>query len=313
MGGDRRALACLITLVENADSEAQAALRELYAHTGHAHTVGITGAPGSGKSTLINQLARELRHQGASVGIVAVDPSSPFSGGALLGDRVRMRDLAGDPGVFIRSMATRGHLGGLAGATQDVIKILDAVGFGYVLIETIGVGQSEVDIARTAHTTVLVESPGMGDDVQALKAGVVEIADILVVNKADLPEAENTVQVLQAALDLGFPGASPGASQAWRPPVLKTIAKTGAGVPNLIEAIRRHREYLVAAGLWEERERRRIAEELASVVRDLLLSGLRARISDEDWTRWIERIAAREADVYTAANALIRSQTGGET
>jgi LAO/AO transport system kinase len=203
LAGDRRALARLISRVENNGQEAIEALVALYPHTGQTHIVGITGAPGTGKSTLVNELAKAYRAAGVRVGIVAVDPTSPFSGGAILGDRIRMRDLSGDPDVFIRSMASRGNLGGLARATADVVKVLDAAGFQTVLVETVGAGQSEVEIARTAHTTLVVEAPGLGDDVQAIKAGVLEIADILVVNKADREGAEHTRRGLQMMLDLG--------------------------------------------------------------------------------------------------------------
>ena len=205
--GDRRALARLLTLVENDDPQGRAALNELYPRTGKAHVVGITGAPGTGKSSFTNQLARIYRNppsgEPRQVAIVAVDPSSPFTGGALLGDRVRMKDHSGDAGVFIRSMASRGAVGGIARATAAVTQVLDAAGFDAVLVETVGAGQSEVEIARLAHTTIVVEAPGMGDDIQAIKAGILEIADILVVNKADLPGAERTEQVLRASLEMG--------------------------------------------------------------------------------------------------------------
>ncbi|RME35216.1 MAG: methylmalonyl Co-A mutase-associated GTPase MeaB, partial [Thermoflexia bacterium] len=229
LAGDRRALARLISLIEDEAPSVQDALSALHPHTGRAHIVGITGAPGTGKSTLVNELAKGFRARGETVGIIAVDPTSPFTGGALLGDRVRMRDLAGDPGVFIRSMATRGSLGGLARATGDVVRVLDAAGFSTILVETVGVGQAEVDIARTAHTTVVVEAPGLGDDVQALKAGLMEIADILVVNKADRPGAAQTVRALEVALELGWNSAAQ-AQNRWRPPVLQTVALDGTGV-----------------------------------------------------------------------------------
>src|SRR5512136_497198 len=206
--GSRLALARTLTAVENSSPEGRAAISTLFPHTGRAHLVGITGASGTGKSSLVNQLARYYRQaSGAepprSVAIVAVDPTSPFTGGAILGDRIRMRDLSGDPGVFIRSMATRGSLGGLAATTGDVVRVLDAAGFDLIMVETVGAGQSEVDIARAAQTTLVVEAPGMGDDVQAIKAGILEIADILVVNKADRPGVENTARALRAMLDLG--------------------------------------------------------------------------------------------------------------
>lgn len=197
LAGNRRALARTISQVENEGPEAHALLAALYPHTGRSHVIGVTGAPGTGKSTLVNALAKAYRAAGRTVGVIAVDPTSPFSGGALLGDRVRMRDLAGDPGVFIRSMATRGSLGGLARATADVISVLDAAGFDRILVETVGVGQAEIDIASAAHTTIVVEAPGLGDEVQAIKAGILEIADLFAVNKADRDGADHTVMALQ--------------------------------------------------------------------------------------------------------------------
>src|SRR5512136_281005 len=210
--GSRLALARTLTAVENSSPEGRAAISTLFPHTGRAHLVGITGASGTGKSSLVNQLARYYRQPSVGerprqVAIVAVDPTSPFTGGAILGDRIRMRDLAGDPGVFIRSMATRGSLGGIASATSAVVQVLDAAGYDLVLIETVGAGQSEVDIVRLAHTTVVVEAPGLGDDIQAIKAGIMEIADILVVNKADLPGVENTERALRSSLSLSHPPA----------------------------------------------------------------------------------------------------------
>ncbi|MCK4962023.1 MAG: methylmalonyl Co-A mutase-associated GTPase MeaB, partial [Anaerolineales bacterium] len=212
MAGDRLALARLLTQIENEELVGLDCLSDLYPHTGRAHLVGVTGAPGTGKSTLVNRLVLHMRSvaegketEPATVAVVAVDPSSPFSGGAILGDRIRMRDLAGDPGVFIRSMASRGALGGLARATAGMVQALDAVGFDIILIETVGAGQAEVDIARTAHTTVVVSAPSMGDEIQAIKAGILEIADILVVNKADIPGADNTLRFLRATLQMARP------------------------------------------------------------------------------------------------------------
>jgi LAO/AO transport system kinase len=236
------------------------------------------------------------------VGIIAVDPTSPFSGGALLGDRVRMRDLAGDPGVFIRSMATRGSLGGLAQATNDVVKVLDAAKFQMVLIETVGAGQSEVEIARTAQTTVVLEAPGMGDEVQALKAGLMEIADILVVNKADRPGAARTARALEMAINRSLPLDD----SIWHPPILQTVALDGSGVPEVLEAIEAHRDHLRASGLLAKRERLRVEAELLNVLQRHLLGQLVAEVGQAQLQSWIERIAAREVDVYTAARELCR-------
>jgi LAO/AO transport system kinase len=303
LAGDRRALARLLSLIEDDGPQAREALAALHPHTGRAHVVGVTGAPGTGKSTLVNELAKTLRAQGSTVGIVAVDPTSPFTGGAILGDRVRMRDLAGDPGIFIRSMATRGSLGGLARATSDAVKVLDGVGFETVLVETVGVGQAEVDVARTAHTVVVVEAPGLGDDVQALKAGLLEIADILVVNKADRSGAEQTARALEVTLDLGRNNA--GDAEAWRPPVIKTVALNGTGVKAVVEAIGAHRAYLRQSGLWDRRERERIRADLMQALEETLVGQLLERVGEEELDRWVERIAARETDVYTAVESLV--------
>ncbi len=303
LDGDRRALARLISLVEDDGTDARAALATLYPHTGRAHIIGVTGAPGSGKSTLVNELAKTLRAQDTTVGIVAVDPSSPFTGGAMLGDRVRMRDLSGDPGVFIRSMATRGSLGGLARATSDVVKVLDAAGFDIVLVETVGAGQSEVDIARAAHTTIVIEAPGMGDEMQALKAGLMEIADVLVVNKADRPGAANTARALEMVIDRNT--RTQEDETVWRPLILQTIALNGTGVPEVLEAAAAHRQHLQAAGLWVQRERARIETELFNVLQQELLGRVLARVGEEQMQAWITRIAAREVDVYAAVQTIV--------
>lgn len=303
LAGDRYALARLISLVEDDGADARAVLAALYPHTGQAHIVGVTGAPGTGKSTLVNQLARSLRAQGTTVGVVAVDPSSPFTGGALLGDRVRMRDLAGDPGVFIRSMASRGSLGGLARTTGDVVKVLDATGFAVVLVETVGAGQSEVEIARTAHTTIVVEAPGLGDEVQALKAGLMEIADILVVNKADRPGAAQTARALEMVLRRNSPPAE--GEDVWCPPILQTIALDGTGVAEVLAAMAAHRQHLVASGLWASRERARVEAELRNVLQHELLSRVLARVGGEQAREWVSRIVAREVDVYAAVQSIL--------
>ncbi len=306
LSGNRYALARLISCIEDGGADARASLSALYPHTGQAHVVGVTGAPGTGKSTLVNELTKALRAQDTTVGVVAVDPSSPFTGGALLGDRVRMRDLAGDPGVFIRSMATRGSLGGLARATADVVKVLDAAGFAVVLVETVGAGQAEVEIARTAHTTVVVEAPGLGDEVQALKAGLLEIADVLVVNKADRQGAAQAARVLEMVIsrNTSRPHSEVG-ENIWRPPILKTIALDGSGVPEVLEAVAAHREHLRISGTWAERERARIETELRNVLQQELLKRAVERVGEKQLQAWAERIAAREVDVYTAVQSIL--------
>jgi LAO/AO transport system kinase len=231
---------------------------------------------------------------------VAVDPTSPFTGGAILGDRIRMRDLSGDPGIFIRSMASRGALGGLARATADVVKVLDAAGFDKVLIETVGAGQSEVDIARTAHTTVVVEAPGLGDEVQGLKAGILEIADVLVLNKADQPGAEAALRALRAALEIGHASGS-----RWMPPLLTTVAVKGEGIAELLTQIEQHHTHLQASGVWQQRERERLANELTARVREALLVQLLRRAGNGQFNRLVDKLVAREIDPATAARALL--------
>jgi LAO/AO transport system kinase len=298
--GDRRALARAMTLVERGDPTSRVILRQVYPHTGRAHIVGITGSPGTGKSTLVNALTRCFRERGRTVGIIAVDPSSPFSGGALLGDRIRMQELAGDPGVFIRSMASRGHLGGLALATGDLVKLLDAAGFSPVLVETVGAGQAEVEVAHTAHTVVVVEAPGLGDDIQAIKAGILEIAHILVVNKADLPGADRRVAQLEAMLSMG------NADAPWTPPVLRTVAYRGDGVEELAEAIERHWAFLSSAGGLEAFRRRQAEQEFEEALRFEAMRMLRERVLDPERHReLVERICQRELDPYSAASKVL--------
>lgn len=282
--GNRRALARALTAMENAAPEAEAIASALFPHTGRAHVIGVTGSPGAGKSSLVNELAKALRRAGHTVGIVAVDPTSPFTGGAILGDRIRMRDLAGDPGIFIRSMASRGSLGGLAMTTQEAARALDAAGFDRVLIETVGAGQSEVEIARLAHTTLVVEAPGLGDEVQGIKAGILEIADILILNKADQPGAETALRALRASLELAPPPSAhhghaaadpPAPARAnghWQTPLLQTVATTGAGLPELLAALEAHRAHLQASGLGAALEKNRLRHELLNRLRHALLS-----------------------------------------
>lgn len=304
LAGDRRAMARAISVVENQRDGARELLAALYPHTGRAQVVGVTGAAGSGKSTLVNQLALALRRQGHTVGIVAVDPTSPFSGGALLGDRIRMRDLFGDPGVFIRSMATRGALGGLAATTTDAVVVLDAAGLDRIVIETVGVGQDEVDVARTAHTTLVLQVPGLGDDVQALKAGILEIADVFVVNKADCDGADQLVLQLQIMLDLNGPRAD--SDGIWRPPIVQTVATSGSGIPALVEAIDAHWAYLRASGQRRFQERARaerlLTETLAREATTHLLQAARDR---GQWDSLVDQVAARKVDPYTAASRVL--------
>ncbi|GAB4408451.1 MAG: methylmalonyl Co-A mutase-associated GTPase MeaB [Anaerolineales bacterium] len=300
LAGDPRALARLISLVEDEHPWARTALAILYPRTGRAHLVGITGAPGTGKSTLVNEMAKVYRRRGLTVGIVAVDPTSPFSGGAILGDRVRMRELAGDPSIFIRSMATRGSLGGLARATSDVVKVLDAAGYDRVLIETVGAGQAEVDIAKTAHTTIVVEAPGFGDDIQAIKAGILEIADVFAVNKADREGADSTVTALEMMLDLN--GTEPG---RWRPPIVKTVAIRGDGVPDLVDWVEAHHDHLRDSGLLARKEEERTRDELLALIQHELTQALLASLRPGELDEWVRRVARREADPYAAAQSIV--------
>jgi LAO/AO transport system kinase len=319
LSGDRRSIARLMSVMERGDEEARHALAQFYPHTGQGRILGITGAPGTGKSTLVTEVAKAYRKRGLSVGIVAVDPTSPFSGGALLGDRIRMRELATDPQVFIRSMATRGSLGGLARATADVVHVLDATGYPIILVETVGAGQSEVDIARTAHTTIVVEMPAAGDDIQAIKAGILEIADILVVNKADLPGADSAVAALSAMLDLnqahtvwhhgqmqhveGVSGAP--SAQTWHPAVLKTCALRGEGIEELVTTADAHWQYLCDSGLNVRRERERVADGLRRVLRSTLLERLLEQIPAPDVEATVQQVVSRQLDPYSAAEVLI--------
>lgn len=317
LAGDRLALARLLTQVENDTSLGRAALDRLFARTGRAHLVGVTGSPGTGKSSLVNRLAKTFRAQGTGwaapeavkVAIIAVDPTSPFSGGALLGDRVRMRDLAGDPNIFIRSMASRGALGGLARTTAAFVQVLDAAGYDLILIETVGAGQSEIDIARLAHTVLVVEAPGLGDDIQAIKAGILEIADILVVNKADLPGADLTARALKAMLDMAHP-TRPGQvteTSLWMPPVLLTTSTGAQPVDTVVEAICAHREYLINSGEWQRREQERLENTLDILVRDLLEQRWREGLPPGRREEALRRLARREISPNQAANDLLNA------
>ncbi|MDX2075384.1 MAG: methylmalonyl Co-A mutase-associated GTPase MeaB [bacterium] len=321
--GSRRAVARLLTWVSDELPQAAPALTTLFPYTGKAWVIGVTGAPGTGKSSLVNSIAKAYRAQNLLVGIIAVDPTSPFTGGAILGDRIRMRDLSGDSGVFIRSMATRGSLGGLARTTRDAIRVLDAAGFDIILVETVGAGQSEVDIVRTAHTTLVVEAPGLGDEVQAIKAGILEIADVLVVNKADRPGAQKTVSALRMMLDIGHPASRtqmtahhgqllpmdmPTAHTdmpMWIPPVLQTIATDEKGITELISAIQSHREFIESGGLSAVLERQRIEIELHERLREALIQRLLQTTPADYLAQMIDHIQSRQLDPQNAVTKIL--------
>ena len=299
-GGDKRATARLLSVVENDEPGAAEAMRTLYPLTGHAEIVGITGPPGGGKSTLVNRLAGAYRATIDRVAVVAVDPSSPFTGGAILGDRIRMRERFLDEGLFIRSMASRGHSGGLARATSRIVNVLDALGYGVVLVETVGVGQEEVEVVRVADTVCLVTVPGLGDDIQAIKAGVLEIADVLVVNKADRPGADETARDLAQMLTLGAPRI------AWKPPIIRTIAATGEGTAELVAAIAKHRAWAAESGEREARRRAAARAEVEELLREALVRRLRDRLGEERVESAIARVAERRLDPYAAVEELLR-------
>ncbi len=299
-GGDRAALARALTLVEEGGAPAREVGRLAFTHGGSAYAIGITGAPGAGKSTLTNALIAEIRASGQEVAVLAIDPSSPFSGGAILGDRVRMQDHALDPGVFIRSMATRGHLGGLALATPQAIRVLDATNKPWVLVETVGVGQVEVEIAGSADTTVVVVNPGWGDAVQANKAGLMEIADLFVINKADRAGASETRRDLELMLELSNLGS-------WRPPIIETVAMHAKGVDDLWAEIGRHREHLESTGRLAERRARRLHDELRSIVVHRLEEEALSLTSGSTFDRLHAEVVQRRLDPYSAADEIIRA------
>ncbi len=331
LNGDRLALARLLTQVENLTEDGRLALAALFPHSGKAHLIGITGAPGTGKSTLVNRLALHYRSQQRRVAVVAVDPSSPFTGGAVLGDRVRMKDLSGDSGVFIRSMASRGSLGGLAQATAGVVQVFDAAGYEIILIETVGAGQGEVDIARLAHTTLVVEAPGLGDDIQAIKAGILEIADILVINKADRPGVESTEKALKSMLELAHPTARtylhhgrqipapPPANDEkdgepaplWIPPIQKSVSTDGKGIPELAQLIDKHAEYLHVTGGWAAREQARLERELEIILQQTLLDQFHARQPETRYNQVLQQVFRRSLSPWEAAAVLANADGSG--
>ena len=299
--GDRGALARALSLLERGDAAAREVGRLAYSRGGHGYTVGITGAPGAGKSTLTNSVIKHLRAGGTEVAVLAIDPSSPFTGGAILGDRVRMQDHATDHGVFIRSMATRGHLGGLSLSTPEAIRMLDAVGREWILVETVGVGQVEVEIAGKADTTVVVLNPGWGDSVQANKAGLMEIADIFVINKADRAGVEETRRDVEQMLEL-----SDLAHDAWVPPIIATVGNTGQGVAELWEAVERHRAEITASGVLGQRRDFRLREELREIVARRLEQRAREICTGDRWETLQADVLARRIDPWSAADEMLR-------
>jgi LAO/AO transport system kinase len=303
LAGDPGAIARLMSRAESAHAECRDALARIYEHGGKAHVVGITGVPGSGKSTLVSVLATRLRARGGTVGIVAVDPSSPWSGGSIMGDRIRMAELAGDPGIFIRSMATRGALGGMARATGEAVDILDAAGFGHVLVETVGVGQDEVEIAHASHTTVVVSAPGLGDDIQAIKAGILEIADVHVVSKCDRSDANRTIADLKNMLAMGQAAGS-GSDAAWRPPVVATSSAERKGIDALVDALDGHRAHLDGSEAGAARLRRiaefRMLKTAEELLRDRFRQARHGHVADV-----AERLVRRQLSPYAAGEHLL--------
>ena len=325
VNGNKRAIARLITLVENNHPNTYRIIDSLYAHTGRAHLVGVTGSPGTGKSSLVNKLAKSFRQQDKSVAIIAVDPTSPFSGGAILGDRIRMRELSGDQGIFIRSMASRGNLGGLARAVDNAINVLDAADYEVILIETVGAGQGEVDIAKIAHTTIVVEAPGLGDDVQAIKAGILEIADIFVVNKADRPGVERTVATLKAMLELGnvpthqmlhhgqlvtiesVPNKRESlGTNGWKIPVLQTSAIKEEGIEAVTTAINQHLKHLKESGEMISRTRTRLLDELENILQTELMSQLLRQLPEGYLSKIVDNLATKSLSPYAAAEQIMK-------
>ncbi len=301
VNGDRGSLARLLSLIERGGDDARTIGRLTYPKSGNAYTVGITGAPGAGKSTLTSAVIGHLRAQDLNVAVLAIDPSSPFTGGAILGDRVRMQDHSTDTGVFIRSMATRGHLGGLSLATTEAIRLLDAVGCPWILVETVGVGQVEVEIAGKADTTIVVVNPGWGDAVQANKAGLMEIADIFVINKADRKGADETRRDLEQMLDL-----SDLAHDAWRPPILQTTATSGEGVEELWNVVAQHREHSTTTGLLQRRRSFRLREELREIVERRLENRAREICSGNEWDALQNKVLENQLDPWTAADDMLK-------
>lgn len=302
LAGDRRSIAKAITIVENELPEAQQLISMIYPHTGKAHVIGLTGPGGSGKSTMIEKIVREYRRRGKSVGVIAVDPTSPFSGGAFLGDRIRMQELSTDTGVFIRSMATRNYAGGIAKTTKDAVKILDASGKDVVIVETVGAGQSEVEIIKVAQTVVVIHAPGLGDEIQAIKAGLMEIADIFVVNKADRENADKAVMDIQAMLQLN------SKERAWQPPILKTIALTGEGIPQLIEKLEEHKQFLEKEKALRKPLLRAEAELIEAIKEKAANSIIDELKREGKFDELLQKILEKEIDPASAAEKLFKEK-----
>ena len=300
LDGDRSALARLLSLIERGDDEAREVGRLAYSRSGDGYTIGLTGAPGAGKSTLTSAIIGHLRRLELEIAVLAIDPSSPFTGGAILGDRVRMQDHATDPGVFIRSMATRGHLGGLSLATPEAVRLLDAIGRRWIVVETVGVGQVEVEVAGKADTTVVVVNPGWGDSVQANKAGLMEIADIFVINKADRKGVDETSRDLMQMLDL-----SDMPHEAWRPPIISAVGTTGQGVPEIWEAVREHRAAFEVSGELDRRRTFRLREDLREIIAQRLGRRAREICTGDRWDELTDQVVARATDPWTAADEML--------
>jgi LAO/AO transport system kinase len=302
--GDRRAAARLISQIEDGDESIRPELADLHGRGGKAHIVGVTGSPGAGKSTLIHKLARTWRERGKTVGIIAVDPSSPFTGGALLGDRIRMQELSTDPGVFIRSMSSRGNPGGVAKATADAVRVLDALGMDKVIVETVGAGQSEVAVMDVVHTVLVVVVPGLGDDIQAIKAGILEIGDIFVINKADRDGVEAAQLELQMMLELG------GEQKGWRPPIVKTVARTGDGIGTLVDEIEKHWDMIKREGLLEESERQRCRREVIELLKHKAVLSLLSEYGSDDFDALIRDVASRKMHPHDAVEKIMEKRKG---